>query len=296
MRNREKTINYEFMKERVLSLTFNSNIPLNIQEKANQKTKDKTNNHNIKNLGQVSTPTSIVDFMLDAVGYKGETILNKHILDNSCGDGAFLKRIVKRYVEVAKEKKLSSTETKKGLETYIHGIEIEVNSYKKCVKNLNHIFLANYDIRPGDALFIKDYDKRMDFVVGNPPYVKIHNLNGQTKNIISQQQLKGMVNLYLLFYFLSFQQLNANGKLIYITPSFLKNSSSKVLREKICQEKKLIHIYNFKHQQVFPDITTYPVISLFANSQISQKFNYSVVELKNNGEEQVSLISTTELD
>ncbi|CAG8504478.1 9726_t:CDS:2 [Ambispora gerdemannii] len=189
---------------------------------------------------QVSTPTSIVDFMLDAVGYKGENVLSKHILDNSCGDGAFLKSIVKRYVEVAKEKKLSPTEIKKGLETYIHGVEIESNSYEKCLKNLNSIFPANYDIRLADALLIKDYDKKMDFVVGNPPYVKIHNLNGQTKNIISQQQLKGM--------------------------------------------------------QVFPDITTYPVISLFANSQTSQKFNYSVVELKNNGEEQVNLLSTTELD
>ncbi|KLL02383.1 MAG: hypothetical protein MRERC_2c125 [Mycoplasmataceae bacterium RC_NB112A] len=30
--------------------------------------------------------------------------------------------------------------------------------------------------------------------------------------------------------------------------------------------KKLVHIYNFKHQQIFPNITTYPVIALFSNS------------------------------
>jgi len=283
---------YGFMKERVLPLTFNNNIPLNIQEKI----KDNPNSYNIKNLGQVSTPNGIVEFMLDIIGYKGGTILNKHILDNSCGEGAFLKSIVKRYVEIAQEKKLSATEIKKGLETYIHGVEICSAAFKNCLKNLNSIFSANYDIKLGDALFIKDYDKKMDFVVGNPPYVKIHNLNGQTKNIISQQQLKGMVNLYLLFYFLSFQQLNTNGKLIYITPSFLKNASGKVLREKISQEKKLVHIYNFKHRQVFPDITTYPVIALFSNSQASQKFNYSVVELKNNSQEKVILTSTAELD
>ena len=154
---------------------------------------------------------------------------------------------------------------------------------------------ADYDIKLGDALSIRNYDKKMDFVVGNPPYVKIHNLNGEYKSLISQQQLKGMVNLYLLFYLLSFQQLNSTGKLIYITPSFFKNASSKILREKICQEKKLTHIYNFKHQQIFPNITTYPVISLFASSQKNQKFNYSVVGLKNNGKERVNLISTAEL-
>src|SRR5437016_2354607 len=149
--------------------------------------KTKLNINNIKNLGQVSTPDSIVDFMLDDIGYKEESMLNKHILDNSCGDGAFLKNIVKRYVKIAQEENLPYEQIKKGLETYIHGVEIDATIYKKCLKNLNSIFLANYDIKLGDALFISDYNGKMDFVVGNPPYVKIHNLNGQTKNIISQQ-------------------------------------------------------------------------------------------------------------
>jgi adenine-specific DNA-methyltransferase len=250
-------------------------------------------NYNIKNLGQVSTPDSIVDFMLDAIGYQGESILNKHILDNSCGDGAFLKKIVSRYVKVVQMKNFSQEKIKKHLETYIHGVEIDPTAYENCLKNLNSIFPANYDIKLADALSIENYDKKMDFVVGNPPYVKIHNLNGEYKNLISQKQLKGMINLYLLFYLLSFQQLSPTGKLIYITPSFFKNASSKILRGKINQEKKLICIYNFKHQQIFPDITTYPVIALFDNLQKNQKFNYSVVELKNNG---VKLISTNELN
>src|SRR4051794_35007907 len=122
-------------------------------------------NYNIKNLGQVSTPDSIVEFMLDTIGYKGETMLNKHILDNSCGDGAFLKGIVKRYIEVAQEKNLSQKEIKKGLETYIHGVEINTIAYKNCVKNLKQIFKANYDIKLNDALSVRDYNKKMDFVV-----------------------------------------------------------------------------------------------------------------------------------
>src|SRR4051794_40484540 len=146
----------------------------------------KTNVYNLKNLGQVSTPKTIVEFMLDAVGYKEKTIINKHILDNSCGDGAFLKSIIKRYIKSAQEKKLTNKEIKTGLETYIHGIEINKIAYKKCVKGLKQIFKANYDIKLNDALLLNDYDKKMDFVVGNPPYVKIHNLNAEYKNLISQ--------------------------------------------------------------------------------------------------------------
>lgn len=246
--------------------------------------------YNIKNLGQVSTPSSVVNFMLNVIGYQGKTILNKHILDNSCGDGGFLKSIVKRYVKAAKENYFSYKMIKKGLETYIHGVEIDNFAYEKCIKNLNSIFSANYEIKLANSFFVRDYDKKMDFVVGNPPYVKIHNLNKQYKDIIFQKQLKGMVNLYLLFYLLSFQQLNSTGKLIYITPSFFKSTSSKILREKIYQEKKLVHIYNFKCQQVFPKITTYPVIALFSNSHENQKFNYSVIKLKNNRSEKMNLI------
>ena len=47
---------------------------------------EKNGNYSIKNLGQVFTPKLIVEFMLENVGYSGEKILSKHILDNSCGD------------------------------------------------------------------------------------------------------------------------------------------------------------------------------------------------------------------
>ena len=52
-------------------------------------------------------------------------IRKKHIIDNSCGDGAFLKVIVERYIDACKIDNLSVEETAKEIETYIHGIEID---------------------------------------------------------------------------------------------------------------------------------------------------------------------------
>ena len=43
-----------------------------------------------KNIGQVFTPQYLVEEMLDYAGYKNTAIIEKHIIDNSCGDGAFL--------------------------------------------------------------------------------------------------------------------------------------------------------------------------------------------------------------
>ena len=55
--------------------------------------------YSIKNEGRVYTPKYIVSNILDLSGYTDENILKKHIIDNSCGDGAFLKEIVTRYCE-----------------------------------------------------------------------------------------------------------------------------------------------------------------------------------------------------
>ena len=42
-----------------------------------------------KHAGQVFTPNFMVEAMLDYCGYRGELVLKKHVIDNSCGDGAF---------------------------------------------------------------------------------------------------------------------------------------------------------------------------------------------------------------
>ena len=47
----------------------------------------------IKEQGKVYTPDYIVKNILNLAGYKGNNILQKHVIDNSCGDGAFLKEI-----------------------------------------------------------------------------------------------------------------------------------------------------------------------------------------------------------
>ena len=46
---------------------------------------------------QVFTPSWMVNLMLDKLQYSGNGILQKHIIDNSCGKGAFLTEIVDRY-------------------------------------------------------------------------------------------------------------------------------------------------------------------------------------------------------
>ena len=79
----------------------------------------------VKQHGRVYTPDYLVKVILDFGGYDKPTILKKHVIDNSCGDGAFLTEIVRRYCAFFLTQKLDLSKLKHELETYIHGIELD---------------------------------------------------------------------------------------------------------------------------------------------------------------------------
>jgi type I restriction-modification system DNA methylase subunit len=51
-----------------------------------------------KALGEFYTPIEVVDYILDAVDYKGQKILQQRLLDPACGSGAFVVEALKRYL------------------------------------------------------------------------------------------------------------------------------------------------------------------------------------------------------
>jgi len=237
----------------------------------------------IKNLGQIYTPINIVNDMLNLIGYSGENILKKHIIDNSCGNGAFLTQITERYITAYKNKYNSLENINKDLESFIHGIEIDNAEYNECVNNLNKTLFLNgigsvdWDVICADTLQIDKYDGKMDFVVANPPYVRIHNLQDNFKKVRDYNFSKnGMTDLFIVFYEIGFKMLNNNGKLVYITPnSFYSSVAGQEFRNFIINNKQLTRLIDLGHYQPFK-ATAYTVICVFDASQNSDCFDYSV--------------------
>lgn len=235
-----------------------------------------------KSKGRVYTPDYIVKTILDMAHYNGNNILQKHVIDNSCGDGAFLCEIVNRYCEVAIKNNISIKELKIHLETYIHGIEIDFFEHKKCLENLNFLIkkygiekALDWDIVCKDALTVDKYNGKMDFVLGNPPYVRVHNLNNslQTAKKFSFAQ-DGMTDLYIVFYEIGIQMLNENGILGYITPSSFFNSIAGTCMRKYLVQKNLIEIItDLKHYQAF-NTTTYTTIVVLNKNKTDNNLKY----------------------
>lgn len=245
--------------------------------------------HLNKTIGQVYTPNYLVKNMLDFVGYFGSNILQKHIIDNSCGEGAFLCEIVRRYCEEHIKLHLPIDQLKLSLETYIHGIEIESVAYQNCKVNLDAIAKefsvenVQWDIIHGDALAITQYNGRMNFVVGNPPYVRVHNLNDSYERVKNFSFANGgMTDLYLVFYELGLKMLSTDGLLCYITPSsWLSSIAGRNMRKYIMEHRNLLAIIDLEHFQPF-DATAYTLISLFKKNAFIDNFEYYTYDNINN--------------
>lgn len=183
----------------------------------------------IKQLGQVMTPINIVNHMINILCLSKEEINTKLFLDNSCGDGAFIKALINIGVPPI----------------HIYACDID-----KEISKLITTLIPQENFYLGSAFDKTDWFNKFDYVIGNPPYVRIHNLDASLKNFlkINYNTCTGMFDLYYGFYELGLQFLNNKGTLLYITPnSFIKNISGKNLRKLMENEINLWYFEDFEH-------------------------------------------------
>lgn len=221
---------------------------------------------------QIYTPSKVVNFMLDNVGFNNKCgIDGKHIIDNSCGNGNFLVEIVKRIFQFI------PNIDREYLETYVHGIEIDEPAYNEAINRLNKIATEHnisnvkWDVRNSDALRTTDFDNSMDYVVGNPPYCNVHHMSKENYDLLKTEFFlcsDGMTDLYIGFFEKGIQMLNSNGILGYITPnSWLTSKAGYWLRDHLYSHNSLQKIYNFDTDKLFNDATTFTCITIIDNNR-----------------------------
>ena len=236
---------------------------------------------NIKSKGQVYSPGFVVDYILDLCDYRGTGILRKHIIEISCGTGAFLTHIVARYCLAAEQAGLTAEELRSDLQEYVHGIDINPEACEACRINLDTVASEHgvtgveWDLICTDALTVSSYDERMDYVVGNPPYVRVHNLTRHYEDVKRYSfAASGMTDMYLAFYELGLRMLNERGMLCYITPVSWLTSLAGAPFRRFIEERKCWKSYSeFGHFQPF-DVTTYTAVVQLSKDNRNRTISY----------------------
>lgn len=226
-----------------------------------------------KQAGVVYTPAHVVSFMLDDLLPSDPRSIR--VCEPACGDGAFLAGCVQRICE-----KIKHSGPHPGyLESlrWLTGFEIDDEAVKTCKARLTRISdrilgkaapSVEWRIQKLDILNRhqwRRYVNSFDFVVGNPPYVRIQHLeHGRRKQIASDgwRFMSGCADLYFLFFEAGLDLLRRDGQVSFITPnSWLKSAAGRVLRSSLSASHRVCRIVDFEGHQVFPSVTTYTAIT-----------------------------------
>ncbi len=113
------------------------------------------------------------------------------------------------------------------------------------------------------ALVVKNY-MEYDYVVGNPPYVRVQNLPDKQKTMMGElyESTTGNYDIYCPFYERGLDWLTeGTGKLGYITPNqFMVTDYGEGLRRVLLEYSQIEEVYDFRDSSVFEDATNYPAV------------------------------------
>lgn len=224
-----------------------------------------------KNTGSFYTPTWCTDMMLDMSGFdtrfsSREDEYAFRSIDPACGDGAMLVRVCVRMIDLLRKEKKDNSFIATFLRENLYGFELDRDESRKAACNIANaasecgvaLDIDDLHIIAGDAFeSAPSFYRFFDFVIGNPPYVRIHNLEEKPDS----PYIEGMCDLYLAFYDLGQRLLNNSGRLVFIAPSsWMTSRAGKPMRDDLRQSERISALLDFEHCQVFDNATAYTAI------------------------------------
>lgn len=230
-----------------------------------------TVNPHTKKLGQIFTPSEIVERVLDEAGFTEHTFTaDTTIFEPSFGTGAFLNTIITRILNWGNIHHHTPETVTRIIDTTVRGIEYDPELYSATVHQLKkrireetgHTAHLPY-LTCGDTLDFSG-ENLFDYVAGNPPYVRIHNMPADMRTKVKKYaHTTGTTDLYIVFYELGLHWLKPGGTLAYIAPnSWMRNTSQRKFREHLIRTRALTKIVNYGTRVMFPDAATYTCITV----------------------------------
>lgn len=230
------------------------------------------------NYGEVFTRRWVVDMLLDLTGYTVERDLGAlHLLEPSCGSGAFLGPAVERLIASAKAHGRDFRSLKNTVRAYdlqAHHVEA---ARGLCRDLLTRAGAAEADaaalaaswVEHSDFLLSDVEDRLADVVVGNPPYVRYDDLPedvaAEYRRIWST--MRGRGDIYVGFIERSLRMLGPEGKVGFICADrWMRNQYGSTLRELIGKRYAVEHVWTMHDVDAFQEqVSAYPAITVLAN-------------------------------
>lgn len=228
--------------------------------------------------GEVFTRRWVVDLILDLLGYTAEKDLcDASLVEPACGTGAFLAAVASR---ISVSCRRHNRPLRDAL-TAVRAFDLLDRNVQQSRAVIEKVFveegrqseeaarLATAWVEQGDYLLQPEVDHRADYVVGNPPYIRLEDVpDGRMaayRNACST--MGGRADIYIGFYEVALQSLNPGGRLGFICADrWMRNQYGRRLRQLVTERFSTDLVLVMHDVDAFDDqVSAYPAITVISN-------------------------------
>jgi adenine-specific DNA-methyltransferase len=228
--------------------------------------------------GEVFTRRWVVETILDLVGYTVERDLaGMLVVEPACGSGAFLGPIAERLSASCRVHQRSLLDAVDAIESFdlldrnvqatqeLLTRQLQADGWESAQVDK----VVSAWVSQGDYLLRPQSGQLADFVVGNPPYIRLEDVPDARMNAYRAAcpTMGGRADIYVGFYEVGLQRLKPGGRLGFICADrWMRNQYGRQLRELVtsCYSMDLVltmHDVDAFHDQV----SAYPAITIITN-------------------------------
>lgn len=225
--------------------------------------------------GEVFTRKWVVELILDLVGYTVEHDLAGLVaVEPACGTGAFLGPLVERLSASCKRHERPLTDACNALRAYdllprnldqARAVALKVLRHDGWPQEQIEEVIATW-LHVGDYLLMLHDDRSVDFVVGNPPYIRIEDVPEARMHAYRQtcQTMIGRADIFVGFYEVALASLRADGRLGFICADrWMRNQYGRVLRRLIADRYDVEVVISMHDVDAFEEqVSAYPAITV----------------------------------
>ncbi|QYX78985.1 Eco57I restriction-modification methylase domain-containing protein [Streptomyces akebiae] len=228
--------------------------------------------------GEVFTRRWVVDLILDLLGYTADKDLcDAKLVEPACGTGAFLAAVTSRISASCRthnrplEDALAAVRALDLLDRNVEQsrVVVEKQLVEEGWQTEEARQVAAAWVEQGDYLLQPDADHRADYVVGNPPYIRLEDVpdDRMAAYRTACSTMGGRADIYVGFYEVALRSLNPGGRLGFICADrWMRNQYGRRLRQLVTSHFSMDLALVMHDVDAFEDqVSAYPAITIISN-------------------------------
>lgn len=225
--------------------------------------------------GEVFTRRWVVELILDLAGYTSERDLaSMRAVEPSCGTGAFLGPMVERLLKSCDLHERPIVDASSAIRAFdLIDANAELTRKSIATRLIDTGLgadeagaLASEWVATGDFLLAPHVEESVDFVLGNPPYIRLENVSSDRNAAYRRAcpTMRGRSDIFVGFIEMGLRLLRADGTLGFIVADrWMRNQYGAALRSFVAERFSVEAVIEVHDVDAFEDeVSAYPAVTV----------------------------------